>query len=79
VVSNYAVWCIDTTPTEILTAFQVEDASNIGFWNAFIAGSALKSGTARILSEDLNAGQTIAGSCSSNMVDSVAGAGDPSV
>jgi len=61
VVSNYAVWCIDTTPAEISTAFQVEDASRIGFWDALIVASALKSGAARILSEDLNAGQTIAG------------------
>ena len=61
VVSNYAVWCIDTTPAEISTAFQIEDVSKIGFWDALIVASALKSGAARILSEDLNAGQMIAG------------------
>ena len=61
VVSSYAVWCVDTTPVEISTAFQIEDASKIGFWDALIVASALKSGAARILSEDLNAGQTIAG------------------
>lgn len=61
VISNYAVWCIDTAPAEITSAFQVEDASKIEFWDALIVASALKSGAARILSEDLNAGQTIAG------------------
>lgn len=61
VVSNYAVWCIDTTPAEISAAFQIEDASKIGFWDALIVASALKSGAVRILSEDLNAGQMIAG------------------
>ena len=61
VVSNYAVWSIDTTPAEISTAFHIEDESNIGFWDALIVASALKSGAVRILSEDLNAGQLIAG------------------
>jgi len=66
VVSSYAVWCIDTTPGEIAVAFQIEDQSKIGFWDALIVASALKSGAARILSEDLNAGQTIAGICIEN-------------
>src|ERR1700730_3060735 len=61
VVSSYAVWCIDTTPGEMSTAFQIEDASKIGFWDALIVASALKSGATRILSEDLNPGQMIAG------------------
>lgn len=61
VVNSYAVWCIETSRTEIATAFQIEDTAKIGFWDALIVASALKSGAARILSEDLNAGQTIAG------------------
>lgn len=61
VVSSYAVWCIDTTPNEIAVAFQIEDASKIGFWDALIIASALKSGASRILSEDLNAGQMFSG------------------
>ena len=59
--STYAVWCVDTTPAEISTAFRIEDESHIGFWDALIIASALKSGATRILSEDLNAGQMIAG------------------
>ena len=61
VVSSYTIWCVDTTPAEISAAFQIEDESRIGFWDALIVASALRSGATRILSEDLNAGQTIAG------------------
>ncbi|MGC2321989.1 MAG: PIN domain-containing protein [Terriglobales bacterium] len=61
VVSSYAVWCIDTTHADISTAFRIEDEYRIGFWDALVVASALKSGANRILSEDLNAGQTIAG------------------
>jgi len=61
VVSTYAIWCIETTSLEVLNAFRIEDESRIGFWDALIVASALKSGANRILSEDLNAGQTIAG------------------
>jgi predicted nucleic acid-binding protein len=61
VVSSYTIWCVDTTPAEISAAFRIEDESRIGFWDALIVASALRSGATRILSEDLNAGQTIAG------------------
>jgi len=61
VVSTYAIWCIETTSVEVLNAFRIEDESRIGFWDALIVASALKSGASRILSEDMNAGQTIAG------------------
>jgi len=61
VVSTYTTWCIETTPAEIASAFRIEDESRIGFWDALILASAVKSGADRILSEDLNAGQTISG------------------
>jgi predicted nucleic acid-binding protein len=61
VVSSYAIWCVETTPAEISAAFRIEDESRIGFWDALIVSSAAKSGATRILSEDLNAGQRIAG------------------
>ena len=54
-------WCIETTPAEILAAFRIEDESQIGFWDALIVSAAAKAGATRILSEDLNAGQRIAG------------------
>ena len=61
VVSSYAIWCTETTPTEISAAFRIEDESRLGFWDALIVSAAVKCGAARILSEDLNAGQRIAG------------------
>lgn len=61
VVNNYVIWCVDTTSEEISTAFRIEDAARIGFWDALIVASALKAGADLILSEDLNAGQTISG------------------
>jgi predicted nucleic acid-binding protein len=61
VVNSYSIWCVETTPTEIAAAFRIEDESRIGFWDALIVASAAKAGTVRILSEDLNAGQMIAG------------------
>src|ERR1700691_6035624 len=61
VVNSYSIWCVETTPAEIAAAFRIEDESRIGFWDALIVASAAKSGTVRILSEDLNAQQMIAG------------------
>jgi predicted nucleic acid-binding protein len=61
VVNSYALWCIETTPAEIATAFRIEDESRIGFWDALIVASAVKSGCVQIFSEDLNAKQIISG------------------
>lgn len=61
VVDEYSGWCSETTPSDIATAFRIEDEARIGFWDALIVASALKRGATRILSEDLNAGQRIAG------------------
>jgi predicted nucleic acid-binding protein len=61
VVSAYLPWCTETTPAEISAAFRIEDESRVGFWDALIVSSAVKSGATRILSEDLNAGQRVAG------------------
>jgi predicted nucleic acid-binding protein len=61
VVSTYAIWCVDVTSADVAAAFRIEDEAKIGFWDALIIASASKAGAARILSEDLNAGQTVAG------------------
>jgi predicted nucleic acid-binding protein len=61
IVEDFAYWCVATTPEEIKQAFLIEDAAKIGFWDALIVAAALKVGATKILSEDLNAGQTIAG------------------
>jgi predicted nucleic acid-binding protein len=61
VVSTYVNWCIDTTPAEVESAFRIEDKWHIGFWDALIVASAVKSGANLILSEDMNTGQVISG------------------
>jgi predicted nucleic acid-binding protein len=61
IVSSYVIWCVDTTSEEISAAFQIEDEAHIGFWDALIVAAALKARADRILSEDLNPGQTISG------------------
>jgi len=60
-VDDYTAWCIETTPTEIAAAFRIEDHARVSFWDALILAAAQKSGAFRILTEDLNAGQKIAG------------------
>jgi predicted nucleic acid-binding protein len=61
VVSTYSIWCIDVTPADVAAAFRIEDEATISFWDALIVASAAKTGAVRLLSEDLNAGQVIAG------------------
>ncbi len=61
IVDNYVIWCVDTTPTEISAAFRIEDEAAISFWDALIIAAARKAGADRILTEDLNAGQSISG------------------
>ena len=61
IVSAYAPWSVVVTYTEIMDAFHIEDNAGIHFWDALIVASARRAGAARILTEDLNAGQIIAG------------------
>ncbi len=61
VVNTYAIWCVETTPTEIATAFRIEDEHRIGFRDALSFAAASKSGATRVVSEDLNDGQVIRG------------------
>jgi predicted nucleic acid-binding protein len=62
VVSTYAAWCVDgITTADITAAFQIEDDAKINFSDALIVAVAARSGATRVLSEDLNPAQTIAG------------------
>lgn len=61
VAEDYMVWCVETTSAELSAAFRIEDESQISFWDALIVAAARKAGARRILSEDLNAEQIIAG------------------
>ena len=58
---SYAVWCTNITHAEIAAAFRIEDDYKIGFWDSLIVATAASSGATQILSEDLNAGEVIAG------------------
>ena len=59
--NRFALWCSETTPTDIASAFAIADAANIGFWDALIVAMAVKAGASKILSEDMSHGQRIAG------------------
>lgn len=62
VVDTYSPWCIEGIATgDIVAAFQIEDRARIGFWDALIIAVAARAGARRVVSEDLNTGQSIAG------------------
>ncbi len=61
IVEDFSVWCISMTAEEMSAAFRIKDEAKISFWDALICASALKARADVILSEDLNAGQEIAG------------------
>lgn len=61
IVEDYFVWCGQTTVNEIREAFELERTANISFWDALIVACARKNGATRILTEDMNHGQIIAG------------------
>lgn len=61
IIESYRTWCVQTTTEEITTAFRIEDEAHLGFWDALVVAAASKSGAVRLISEDLNPGQTILG------------------
>jgi predicted nucleic acid-binding protein len=62
VLAIYGEWIREpTTAATVLRATHVAEISQISFWDALIVASAEQSGASQIYSEDLNAGQTIAG------------------
>ena len=61
VVHLYTRWCRETTPSVVAAAFRIEDEARIKFWDALIIASAAKAGAVRLVSEDMNHGQVIAG------------------
>lgn len=61
IVVTYSRWCVGASPTQIAAAFSIEDKAKISFWDALIVASALSGGASRILTEDMNHGQRIAG------------------
>lgn len=62
VVGTYGVWVREaTTPDTVTRATHLAEMAQISFWDAMIVASAEQTGARRLYSEDLNAGQTIAG------------------
>ncbi|MCL4845766.1 MAG: PIN domain-containing protein [Acidobacteria bacterium] len=61
VVGTYIPWCVEPETGDVKEAFRIEDEAGISFWDALIVAAAARSGATRVLSEDLNPGQIIAG------------------
>jgi predicted nucleic acid-binding protein len=62
VVRDYAVWVESAiTAATIVRASEIGEVWQISFWDAMILAAAEQSGAERLLTEDLNAGEKIAG------------------
>lgn len=62
VIQAYEPWIRQpTTAATVLRAIQLGHMAQLSFWDALIVASAEQSGAARVFSEALNTGQTIAG------------------
>jgi predicted nucleic acid-binding protein len=62
VVRDYAVWIEPAiTAATIARASEIGEVWQLSFWDAMILAAAEQSGAERLLTEDLNAGQKIAG------------------
>lgn len=62
VVSSYGTWVREPTTADTVTrAIDVAAMAQISFWDALIVASAEQADAGEIYSEDLNAGQAIAG------------------
>lgn len=61
-IEDYSHWRIHRpNPGDVIAAISLQQAQQLSFWDAMIIQSAASLGCAEILSEDLNAGQVIAG------------------
>jgi predicted nucleic acid-binding protein len=62
IVDAYGAWVREPTTAEtVLRATDIAELAVISFWDALIIAAAEQAGAAQLLSEDLNAGQEIAG------------------
>lgn len=62
IVQAYAPWVQSpTTPETLLRASDLSESAHLSFWDALIVASAEQVGALRLYTEDLNAGQIIAG------------------
>lgn len=62
IIARYATWPVHRVePNDILWASELAQRSSLSFWNALVIVAAARLGAARLLTEDLQHGQTIAG------------------
>jgi predicted nucleic acid-binding protein len=62
VVNSYGAWVLEpTTPATVTRAIDIAEMTLIAFWDALIVAAAEQVQATHIYSEDLNAGQSIAG------------------
>jgi len=62
VIRTYASWVESAiTPATVIRASEISETWQISFWDGMILAAAEQDGAAEVLSEDLNAGQVIAG------------------
>ena len=61
-VERYFLWpVVRPSATTIRKGFEIERRDKLSFWDAMIVSAAFQAGAAKILSEDMNSGQIIAG------------------
>ncbi len=62
IIDTYAAWpVVRVDPALILAASALEERQRLSFWDALIIEAARRGGAARLVSEDLQHGQRIAG------------------
>jgi predicted nucleic acid-binding protein len=62
IVRQYFVWHVELLPPAlILKASDIEERHQLSFWDALILSAAAEAGATKLLTEDLNPGQTIEG------------------
>ena len=62
ILQSYFAWQVElNSPETILLASEIEERHQLGFWDAMIVAAAVRGGAERMLTEDLNHGQTVEG------------------
>ncbi len=62
IIGRYATWPVHRIePEDILRASEVEQQASVSFWDALVVVAASRLGAVRLLTEDLQHGQTIVG------------------
>jgi predicted nucleic acid-binding protein len=62
IVRDYAQWvATPTTPQTVIRASEISEGWKLSFWDSLILAAAEEQDCSTVLTEDLNAGQTVAG------------------